>query len=76
MRYTGVLPYPPHFNSERLTPMDGKAKKRIQVLRKRIEKLQLQLSGAKQQNDEPGEVERIEAEIADVLAEIEKLKKS
>jgi uncharacterized small protein (DUF1192 family) len=56
--------------------MDGKAKKKIPVLRKRIEKLQLQLTGAKQQTDEPYEVQRLEAEIAAVHAEIEKLKKS
>ena len=56
--------------------MDKKAKKRIEVLRQRIGKLQLQLSGAKQQNDEPGEVERLEAEIAELKTEIEKLKNS
>ena len=54
--------------------MDKKAKKKIVVLRQRIEKRKLQLSGAKQQDDEPGEVERLEKDIADALAEIEKLK--
>ena len=35
-----------------------------------------QLSGAKQQQDEPDEVERIEKEMSDIKAEIEKLKAS
>ena len=56
--------------------MDKKAKKRIEVLRQRVQKLKLQLSGAKQQDDEPGEVDRLEKEIADTLAEVEKLKSS
>ncbi|MDG2383954.1 MAG: hypothetical protein P8N76_19945 [Pirellulaceae bacterium] len=56
--------------------MDKKAKKRIEVLRQRIVKIQQQLSGARQQDDEPGEVERLEQEINDVKAEIEKLKSS
>ena len=56
--------------------MDGKAKKKIQVLRQRIQKLQLQLTGAKQQTDEPDEVQRLQSEIDAVQAEIEKLKKS
>jgi archaellum component FlaC len=54
--------------------MDKKTKKRIDVLRQRVQKLKLQLSGAKQQADEPGEVERLEQEIADAMAEVEKLK--
>lgn len=56
--------------------MDNKAKKKIQVLRQKLQKLQQQLSGAKQQNDEPGEVERLEAEMAAINTEIEKLKKT
>ncbi len=56
--------------------MDKKAKKKIDVLRQRIHKLQQQLSGARQQDDEPGEIERLEKEIADCQAEIEKLKAS
>ena len=56
--------------------MDKKAKKRIEVLRQRITKLQQQLSGARQQDDEPGEVERLEQEIVDVKTEIETLKSS
>lgn len=60
--------------SAKETTLDKKAKKRMEVLRQRQQKLQQQLSGARQQNDEPGEVEKLEKEIADVKAEIEKLK--
>ncbi len=56
--------------------MDKKAKKRIDILRQRIQKLKLQMSGAKQQDDEPGQIEQLEKEIADATAEIESLKKS
>lgn len=56
--------------------MDGKAKKRLEVIRKKLQTLQLQLAGAKKQNDEPGEVERLEKEIADLHAEGETLRNS
>ncbi len=56
--------------------MDKKAKKKIEVLRTRIGKMQQQLSGARSQDDEPGEIERLESEIAAAKAEIEKLKGS
>ncbi len=54
--------------------MMGKAKKRLEVLKKRREKLQLQLSGATRQADDPGEPERIRAELQAVEAEMAKLK--
>ena len=56
--------------------VDKKAKNRIKILRERIEKLQKQLAGAKEQEDEPGEVDRIKDEIEKTLAEIETLKAS
>ena len=56
--------------------MDKKAKKRVQVLRQKLAKLQQQLTGAKQQMDDPEEVPRIEKSIADVQAEMAKLKES
>ena len=56
--------------------MDKKAKKRLDIIRKRLQKLRLQLSGAHKQNDEPGEVERLVAEIASLEQEAEKLKSS
>jgi predicted nucleic acid-binding Zn-ribbon protein len=54
--------------------MDKKAKKRIDLLQQRLQKLRQQLHGAKQQMDEPDEVRRIEKEIVEVSVELEKLK--
>ncbi|MFP6671370.1 MAG: hypothetical protein VB857_08145, partial [Pirellulaceae bacterium] len=56
--------------------MDKKTKKRLDIVRKTLQKLRLQLSGARQQDDEPGEVERLESEIATLEQEAEKLKSS
>jgi hypothetical protein len=56
--------------------MDKKAKKKIEVLRKRVAKLRQQLAGAKGQMDDPEEVERLEAEVNAADAEITKLKVS
>lgn len=56
--------------------MDKKAKKRIEVLRKKISTTQVRLNGAKQQMDDPDEVTQFEADIAAAKAEIEKLKAS
>jgi cob(I)alamin adenosyltransferase len=56
--------------------MDKKAKKRLEVLRHKLQKLQQQLAGAKQQEDEPGEVRRLEQEIASVEAELERIKQA
>ncbi len=56
--------------------MDKKAKKRLGIIRKTLQKLRLQLSGARQQDDEPGEVKRLENEIAELEQEAEKLKNS
>jgi len=50
--------------------MDKKAKKRIKALRGKIEKLRHVLAGARQQQDEPDEVERVQQEIADCEAQI------
>jgi hypothetical protein len=54
--------------------MDKKAKKKSDVLRQRLLKLQQQLAGAKKQPDDPDDVVRLEKEIASVQAELEKLK--
>jgi len=56
--------------------MDKKAKKRIDLLRKKVTDLQPRLAGAKKQMDDPDEVKKIEAEIAAAQQEIEKLKAS
>lgn len=58
------------------TTMDKKTKKRLDVVRQRLQVLQKNLAGARKQNDEPGEVERLAAEIAKLEAEVETLKKS
>lgn len=52
--------------------MDKKAKKRIDVLHAKIQQLRQSLAGARKQEDEPGEIKRIEAEIAALEAEVQK----
>lgn len=54
--------------------MDKKAKKRIDVLQQKLQKLRQQLAGAKQQPDDPQDVVNLEKEIQSVTAELEKLK--
>ena len=54
--------------------MDKKAKKRLEVLRQKLQKSEKLLAAAKQQTDEPDEVENIERQIAEIKAEIEKIK--
>ena len=56
--------------------MDKKAKKRVEVLRKKIPQLQQLLAAAKQQPDDPEEPTRIQAELDAAKAEISKLKSS
>ena len=43
--------------------MNRKDKKRLDIIRKKLQTLKQQLSGIKQQNDEPGEMERIQLQI-------------
>ena len=54
--------------------MDKKAKKKIDVLHDRITKLRQQLAGAKKQLDDPAEVARLERDIAQAQAELDKIK--
>ncbi|HEV2968342.1 MAG TPA: hypothetical protein VGY55_00030 [Pirellulales bacterium] len=54
--------------------MDKKAKKRIDLLQQKLQKLRQQLAGAKKQLDEPEEVKRLEAEIAAAESELKSLK--
>ncbi|GAB6164154.1 hypothetical protein JCM19992_01540 [Thermostilla marina] len=54
--------------------MDKKTKKKIDALRTRLQKLQQQAAGMRRQNDDPRELEAIEKQIADIQAQIEKLK--
>ena len=53
--------------------MDKKAKKRLEVLHQRLQQLRQKLAGARKQDDEPGEVKRLEAEIAAAETEAKKL---
>lgn len=54
--------------------MDKKAKKRVEVLKQKLQKLRQQLTGARQQPDEPDDIRRLEKEIAEAEAELAKLK--
>jgi cob(I)alamin adenosyltransferase len=56
--------------------MDKKAKKRIDVLQQKLQKLKQQLAGAKQQPDDPDDVVRLEKEIAAAEKELGTLKGS
>jgi len=56
--------------------MDKKIKKKLDQANQKLQTLRLQLSGAKRQDDEPGEVVRLEVEIARLEAEVQKLKAS
>jgi hypothetical protein len=54
--------------------MDGKAKKRLEVIKQKLQLLRQKLAGAKRQDDEPGEVKKLEQEIAALEAEAAKLR--
>ena len=54
--------------------MDGKAKKRLEVIRQKLLILKQRLAGAKKQDDEPGEVQKLEKEIGSLEAEATKLR--
>ncbi|TWT33387.1 hypothetical protein [Blastopirellula retiformator] len=56
--------------------MDKKAKKRLEVLNKKIQKLTQQLAGSREQADDPSETAKFEEELAAAKAEVEKLKAS
>jgi hypothetical protein len=54
--------------------MDGRAKKRLEVIKQKLQLLRQKLAGAKRQDDEPGEVKKLEQEIAALEAEAAKLR--
>lgn len=54
--------------------MNKKIRKKMDVIRQRLQKLHKQLAGAKQQTDDPEEIKRLEEKIAEDEAELEKLK--
>ncbi len=53
--------------------LDKKQKKQIDVAKKKIAQLRLQLAGAKQQMDDPADVQRLQQEIANLEAQIKKI---
>ncbi len=56
--------------------MDGRVKKKLEVLQKRLEKLRQQLAGAVKQNDDPQDVVRLRGEVEAAEAEVKRLKES
>jgi len=56
--------------------MNRKDKKRLDVVRKKLQTLRQQLSGIKKQNDEPGEMQRIQHQIDQFEEEAATLKAS
>ena len=66
-RHNGLSP-------DKAPEMNKKVQKQLDVAKKKLTNLQQQLSGAKQQPDDPADVPRLEKEIANLHAEITKLK--
>ena len=56
--------------------MDKKAKKKVEVLRKKVTKLQQLLVAAKSQMDDPNDVVELQDQLDSCRAEITKLKES
>jgi len=54
--------------------MDKKAKKKLDIVNQRLQTLRQQLAGARKQDDTPGEVERLQCEIAALEKEVKSLK--
>jgi hypothetical protein len=54
--------------------MDKRDKKRADVLKQKLQRLQQLLAAAKAQMDDPDEVRSLEKQAADAKAELEKLK--
>lgn len=54
--------------------MDKKAKKRLEILRQKLEKNQKLLAAAKQQTDEPDEIVNLESQIESIKTEIAEIK--
>lgn len=56
--------------------MDKKSKKRLEVLRDRLQQRRTVLANARRQNDDPAETKRLEQEVAQLEQEIDRLKAS
>lgn len=54
--------------------MDKKTKKRLEILRQKVERSQKLLAAAKEQTDEPNEIVQIEKQIEEYKSEIAELK--
>ena len=54
--------------------MDTKAKKRLEVINKKLQTLRPRLTGAKLQNDDPKELKALEDEVKQLEAEAAELK--
>ena len=54
--------------------MDTKAKKRLEVINKKLQTLRPRLAGAKSQNDDPQELKALEDEVNKLEAEAAGLK--
>jgi hypothetical protein len=54
--------------------VDKRDKKRVDVLNLKLQKLRQQLSGARRQMDDAEEVARLERQVTEVEAELQKLK--
>lgn len=53
--------------------MDKKTKKKVGLLRERLQTLKRQLSGAKKQNDDPAELTRLEQAVESTEQELQTL---
>jgi DNA-binding FrmR family transcriptional regulator len=58
------------------TTMDKKAKKKIDTLHQRIQRLRQQLAGAKKQLDESAEAAALARQLAEAEADLAKLKEA
>ncbi len=56
--------------------MDKKAKKRLEVINKKLQTLRPRLAGSKAQADDPAELQQLEDEIAKLEAEAAEIKAS
>lgn len=56
--------------------MNKKVKKKLDLINQKLQHLRKQLAGAKQQDDEPGEVDRLEKQITELQDEANRLKAS
>lgn len=54
--------------------LNKKQKKQIEVAKTKLQKLQQLLNAARRQPDDPSEIPRLQSQIADVEAEIEKIR--